>query len=242
MRTILVDDEQGARGHLADLLAHQDEIEVVAQADHPLLAIDVINKLAPELVFLDIQMPLLDGFEMLPYLTCRPIIIFCTAHDSYAIRAFEVNALDYLLKPVTPERLTMALERAANEWARLQSINTMEPRPGGLRKIICQQGGSNRVIWLREINLFQKEGRYTSVWTTAGDHYLTELTLDYLEKKITVPHFFRINRGVLLRKDQIRDYGAQSYGSGELTTHDNQSFTISRSRFPAFKSWLGEPS
>ena len=238
MRTILVDDEDGARGHLRSLLAAHPQITIVAEADHPLDGIRLINAQAPELVFLDIQMPLMDGFELLPYLTTTPIVIFCTAHDSYALKAFEVNALDYLLKPVSPDRLALALERAVNEWSKLASLDGMPPRPQGLRNIVCHQGNEHHVLWLRDIAFFLKEGRYTAVHTRSGHCMLTNLTLDYLEKKIVHPDFFRISRGTILRKEQVLSFRTLTHGSGMIDTKDGGEMTVSRSRFQPFKQWF----
>ncbi len=237
MRTILIDDEEGARGHLRELLRAHTNVDVIAEADHPLEAIRLVNELAPDLVFLDIQMPLMDGFDLIPYLESQPIIIFCSAYDAYALEAFEVNALDYLLKPVDPPRLAQALERARGEWQKLEALAMMAPRPHGLRNIVCQVGGRHRVLWLREITAFHKEGRYTAAHT-ADASYLTDLTLDYLERKIVHPDFFRINRGVILRKDQVRAFEARPHGSATVTTISGEALTVSRSRFGAFKDWF----
>jgi len=238
MRTILVDDEEGARGQLRSLLAAHPDLSVVGEADHPLDAIRMINSLAPELVFLDIQMPLMDGFDLLPYLSARPLVIFCTAYDSYALKAFEVNALDYLLKPVSPERLALALRRATNEWSKLASLATMAPRPQGLRNIVCHQGSEHRVLWLRDIVAFHKDGRYTAVHNRDGSCLLTDLTLDYLEKKIVHPDFFRLNRGAILRRDQVASFRTLPHGSGLVTTTDGEEVTIRRARYQPFKNWL----
>jgi len=236
VRAILIDDEEGARGQLRELLTTHP-VEIVAEADHPLEAIEMVNRLEPDLIFLDIQMPLMDGFDILPYLRTRPIVVFCSAHDVYALEAFEVNALDYLLKPVSAERLAMALDRARNEWQKLEALAEMAPRPRGLRNIVCQTAGKHHVIWLREIWSFAKEGRYTAVETEQG-RFLTDLTLDYLETKIVHPDFFRINRGVILRKDRVRGFEAKPHGSAAVTTIGGEVLTVSRSRFGAFKKWF----
>ena len=238
MRTILVEDEEGARGYLKELLRAHEEVTVVGEADHPVEAIRQINQLVPDLVFLDIQLPLLNGFQMLPYLKTRPIIIFCTAHDEYAVKAFEANALDYLLKPVRPDRLALALGRASNEWQKLSSLKNIALSEPGLRSIVCHRGDAHHALWLRDILLFQKDGRYTAVHSKKDGLFLTDLTLDYLEEKITHDDFFRINRSEIIRKDQIRSYRSGPHGSGQLQSQSDTTHSVSRGRFQAFKSWF----
>ena len=238
LRAILVDDEEGARGHLRTLLAAFPEIIVIGEADHPLDAIERINRDRPELVFLDIQMPLMDGFELLPYLRVQPMIVFCTAYDEYAFKAFETNALDYLLKPVTPERLALSIGRADREWEKLAALESMGPRSGGLRHIVCSRSGATHVIWLRQILGFLKEGRYTAVLTRGDGAFLTTLSLDYLARQITHGDFFRISRSAIVHRENIRRIRPHANGSALIGTNSDQDLRVSRGRFQAFKNWF----
>lgn len=238
MRTILIDDEEPSREFLKDQLKSYPEIEIIAEAKDGLEAIEVINKLRPDLIFLDIQMPVLDGFTVLSYLHCQPMVVFCTAHDAYAIKAFETNALDYLLKPVSRERLALSLDKISDEWHKISQIRSQVQQEEGLRNIVCHQNSIYHVFWLRDIEFFSKEGRYTAVQTSQEGTYLTDLTVDYLEKHIRNPNFFRINRATIIRRDIIRHFKIRTYSTGEVDTESGHSFTVSRGRLQSFKQWF----
>ena len=128
MRCLVVDDERSAREYLRDLLDEIQGIEVIGEAKDGLDAIDKINRLRPELVLLDIQMPVLNGLSLIPYLKHRPLIVFVTAYDQYAIDAFRVHAVDYLLKPVERQLLAEAIQRAQHEWQKLQALHESQHR------------------------------------------------------------------------------------------------------------------
>ena len=119
MKALVVDDESAARALLCRLLARRADVDVVGEASNGIEAIEKVNDLKPDLLFLDVQMPVLSGFDILPYLHEKPLIIFCTAHEEYAVRAFEANAVDYLLKPVAEERLGKCFEKLRGQSERL---------------------------------------------------------------------------------------------------------------------------
>ncbi len=238
MKVIIVDDEPAARGLLRDQLEEFGDLEIVAEAKNGVDAIVQINDHKPDLVFLDIQMPVLDGFDVLPYLKERPIIVFCTAFDHYALKAFEENALDYLLKPIEEERLEKCLARVRKERNKIENLDQVLPDKHGLEKIVCHQNGVHMVVWLKDVDLFRKEGRYTLALGTNGSEYLTDLTIAHLADEITDPNFFQINRSVIIRKQIVKSYKVLASGAGELDTCRHGSFPLSRSRLVDFKSWL----
>ncbi|CAM2067789.1 Response regulator [Sulfidibacter corallicola] len=240
MKVILVDDEPAARGLLRDQLEAFEDIEIVAEAKNGVEAIVQINDHAPDLVFLDIQMPVLDGFDILPYLKERPMIVFCTAFDQYALKAFEEQALDYLLKPVEDDRLDKCLKRVRREWAKIENLGKVVANERGLEKIVCQQNQVHLVVWLKDVALFRKEGRYTLAMGLNGSEYLTDLTIAHLAEEIKDPNFFQINRSVIIRKQIVRSFRVLGSGAGELTTADFGSFSLSRSRVVDFRAWLQE--
>ena len=238
MRTLLVDDEAHARQYLRDLLANHAQIEVIGEAENGLEAIEKINRFVPDLVFLDIQMPVLNGFRVLNYLQCKPLIVFCTAYDQFAIKAFETNALDYLLKPVTAERLAKSLQKVDQEWEKMTQFQQLLSEAEGLRDVVCHRNNAYHVFWLQDIQFFAKEGRYTAVQTELDGTFLTELTVDHLEKQIQNDAFFRINRATIIRRDIIRQFKIQTYSTGKIETADGHSFSVSRSRLQSFKQWF----
>lgn len=238
MRTILIDDEEPSREFLKDQLKAYPEIEIIAEAPDGLEAIEMINQLRPDLIFLDVQMPVLDGFTVLSYLKCQPMVVFCTAHDDYAIKAFETNALDYLLKPVSKDRLALSLDKIGNEWHKIGQIRSQIQQQDGLKNIVCHHNNTYHVFWLRDIDFFTKEGRYTAVQTSKEGTYLTDLTVDYLDKHLQNPHFFRINRATIIRRDIIRHFKIQTYSTGKIDTENGLSFTVSRGRLQSFKQWF----
>jgi len=238
MRTLIVDDENAARAYLRDLLANQASIDIVGEASDGLAAIEAINRLAPDLVFLDIQMPVLNGFEVLPYLRHKPLIVFCTAYDRYALKAFEVSALDYLLKPVDPQRLEKSLGKVRDEWDKLERLHDVNPSPEGLRNLVVHKNGAYHLLWLRDIRLFIKEGRYTVAVASGGERWLTDLTIERLAQDIANPLFFQVNRGAIVHREAIQTFAAKSFGAGALQTQFEDEITISRSRLRAFKNWF----
>ncbi len=237
MRTLLVDDEAAARGYLKDMLTAHPEIQVMAEARDGLEAIEKINRLRPDLVFLDVQMPVLDGFAVLPYLKHRPLIIFCTAFDQYALRAFEVSALDYLLKPPEPARLAKSLEKARDEWGKLERLGE-QVKPAGPRNIVVHKHNKYQVLWLRDIHMFIKEGRYTSAVVDDNQRFLTDLSLDKLAKDIVDPSFMRVSRSAIIRKEFISTFAVKSFGTGEIVTRIGERIAVSRGRLRDFKTWF----
>lgn len=238
MRVYLVDDEKPARGFLAHQLNKIEGIEIIGDSGCPLDAIEKINLLKPDLVFLDIEMPHLNGFEVLPYLACKPMIIFCTAYDAFAIKAFEVNALDYILKPVMLDRLKQSLQRAHNAWQKLENLHSTEGKPMGLQRLLCSVGAENKVVHLEQVCLIEKTGRYVSVQTHDQHEYLTDLTIDYIEQHLADPNFFRINRGLIVQRDHVVSFKKNPHGTLDVTPRFGETITVSRRRAKGFIDWL----
>lgn len=236
MRAVIVDDEMAARGLLRKRLRDFPEIEIIAEAENELVAIELINKNKPDLVFLDIQMTMLSGFEVLLYLEERPLIVFCTAHDHYAVKAFEENAIDYLLKPVSKERLAKCLEKVKKELNR-ESTDISDVMEGSLARIVGDIGNRKVVLRLDEILLFRKEGRYTTCWSRDQREVLTSLTIDYLEDHIPEQHFFRIDRGTIIHRDLIQNFRPNA-GIIEITSTNDSILVVSRRRCREFKTWI----
>lgn len=186
MRALIVDDERLARAELTRLLAAHPEIEIAGEARNGEEALDLVAKLAPDVLFLDIQMPGLTGFEVLERLDDVPQVIFTTAYDQYAIQAFEVSALDYLLKPIVPNRLAAALARLRPRAERTR-----------LEQVFVRDGDRCWIVRLPDIFLLESEGNYTRV-CFGQERPLIRRSLNALEEQLDPAVFFRASRKEIL--------------------------------------------
>lgn len=210
MRILLVDDEAPARAVLRELLAADPEVEVAGEAANGFEAMRLTAELAPDLVLLDIQMPKLDGFEVLELLgTKAPAVVFCTAHDEHALRAFEVNAVDYLLKPVDPERLATALARTRERLARgeaapaLSAARLADAAHGGyLERVLIREEGHVHVLPVARIDFVEARDDYL-VFHCGKTTYRKQQTLGDLEKRLDPRRFVRIHRSFVLALDRL---------------------------------------
>ena len=210
---IIIDDEVLARKRLKKLLIpYADRIEIIGEADNGASGLDLAETKRPDFIFLDIQMPVLNGFEMLPRLTYQPYIIFTTAYDEYAIQAFETNSIDYLLKPIRSERLAITVEKmfgvhkkaTQKLWQQDQLetlIASLKPNKS-LRTITVQNRDKMTIVNLKEVALFQSEDKLTVMQTVDGKRHLLTHSLNQLEQKLP-DHFIRLNRSAIVNEDEI---------------------------------------
>ncbi len=210
IRTLLVDDEPPARERLAALLAVHPQVEIVGEAGDVETAREICTRVRPDLLFLDIQLPRASGFDLIGMLGELPAVIFVTAYDRYAIRAFEVNALDYLLKPIHPARLAAALSRV-----------TISPEdPGGLRdngKVALQEDGGLRLVPLASITHIEAQDNYTRVHFTDGSSTFIRRPLADWRKQLPKGRFLRLGRSLLVQVDAVQSIKMQSRDSSLLT-------------------------
>ena len=191
MKTLIIDDTKLARTELAYLLSSHDDIEVVGEADNGKRALEMIRKTTPGLIFLDIQMPGMNGFEMLEKLDETPEVIFVTAYDEFAIKAFDYNALDYLQKPVTPERLQNALDKVREK---LKSRNIAAKKiMHEDSQVFVKDGDDCWFVTLKEVRLFVVSDNYTRIYFNQEKPMIPK-TLNYLETRLDPEVFFRANR------------------------------------------------
>jgi len=202
MKAVIVDDERLARVELRRLLRDFPDVQIVGEAAHVEDAVEQVERLQPDLLFLDIEMPGGTGFDVLERLERVPRVIFTTAYDQHAVKAFEVNALDYLLKPVEGGRLCAALQKAeerlrgAREYA--------EPPPGGfLERAFVRDGELCLIVDFREVVLFESEGNYTRLHV-ASHQPLLGRSLAYLEERLDPRAFFRANRRELINLREVQ--------------------------------------
>jgi two-component system, LytTR family, response regulator len=216
VRALIVDDERLARAELARLLAAHPEIEIAGEARNGEEALDLIAKLAPDLLFLDIQMPGMTGFELLDLLDDVPEVIFTTAYDQFAIRAFEVNALDYLLKPIAPNRLAAALARLRPRTERTR-----------LEQVFVREGDRCWIVRLPDIFLLESEGNYTRLYF-ANERPLIRRSLNALEEQLDPNLFFRAGRKEIINLKWIDKVDLAVGGGLEVTLRGGRKVEMSR--------------
>ena len=238
IKTLIVDDEPVARRLLREGLEPLSEIEVVGEAANGKEALLQIGKLQPDLVFLDLQMPVMSGFEVVRGLSgsALPIIVIVTAFDQYAIQAFEAGAIDYLLKPVSEARLARAVERAKNlltkpgeiadQVARIASVTTPS-HPVTSRKVVGRSGDDYILLDANEVLAFQAEREL--VWIiTSRQRLLATQTLRGIEERFREPQFQRVHRNAIVNVNQVRKMTAMSSQRWCITLSNSLQIVVSK--------------
>lgn len=226
LRVLLVDDERLARAELRRLLQAHPAVEIVGEAASAAEAMAQIAALQPDLLLLDVQMPGGSGFDLLAALDHAPEVIFCTAHDQYALQAFEASALDYLQKPVQAQRLATALVRAG---ARLRIM------PSAPRKIFIKDGERCWFVALADIMLFTSEGNYARVHF-GSQQPLMPRSLHQLEERLDTAQFFRANRRQIVNLAHVTQVTVNAADGLELLLADGTRVEVSRRRAQQFKA------
>jgi DNA-binding LytR/AlgR family response regulator len=245
IRTIIVDDEAPARERLRRFLGEFPEVEIVAEAHHGLQAVEVIEAEKPDLVFLDIQMPGLDGFGVIEALREPPAIIFVTAYDEYAIQAFEVNALDYLLKPFSKERLKASLDRLDEAGQEDQALAdrfsallvSLAEQEKYLTRLAVWQQSNVRLLEVDEIDWIGVEAKETVVHV-GETSYPVRRTLTDLEKRLDPKRFFRAHRSAIVNLDRVTEIIPWFKGSHKLRLSTGVEVELSRARARELKKLL----
>lgn len=239
LRALVVDDEPLARERLCRLISKQPQVTLIGECGDGLTAVETILKTQPNLVFLDIQMPELDGFEVVRRLpsTARPCIVFVTAFDRYAVRAFEVEAMDYLLKPVDEERFLAALRRvqarnergAQSEWnERLTRLLVeLKPENKSVDRLAVKTDG--RVLFLKftELDWIEASDNYVEIHAGPNIHLLRE-TLASLNERLPSDQFLRISRSVIINVEHVRELQPLFHGEYSVILKDGTRVTLTR--------------
>ncbi len=238
IRTLIVDDEPLARGRLRQLLQEESEVELIGECSDGREAVATIQKTPPDLIFLDVQMPELDGLGVAKAIDAdkAPVIVFVTAHDKFALEAFEVHAVDYLLKPFDRERFQKALRRGL-EQVRNREGKALAERQAALiaelkspkttGRIAVKSGG--HVVWVKldDVDWIGSADNYAELHVGAKSHLLRE-TLGALESRLDPKVFVRISRSVIVNIPRVKELKRLFYGGCELVLQDGTRLTLSR--------------
>ena len=238
IRVLIVDDEPLARERIRDLLASANDVEIVGECENGKEAVDLIREKKPDLLFLDVQMPHLDGFGVVEEIGAEemPTTIFVTAYDRHALRAFEVHALDYLLKPFDAERFGKALERARIRLGQKQGqmnpqlealLSDVQTRSKPLERIMIKTSGRIFFLRLEEIDYIEAAGNYVRLHVGKEDHLLRE-TMSSLESKLDPRKFLRIHRSTIVNIESVKELQPLFHGEYAVLLRDGTQLTLSR--------------
>jgi two-component system LytT family response regulator len=251
IRVLLVDDEPLAREMLREMLQNDQQVVIVGESCNGREALEAICAHAPDVLFLDVQMPELGGFEVLDSLGKGPIphVIFVTAYDQYAVRAFEVHALDYLLKPFDQERFNVAWQRAKVQIMRdrtsgmdqriVSLLEELKAEKKYLERLVIKANGRIYFLEANEIDWIEAEGNYVSVHSGKKSHLLRE-TISSLESQLDPKKFVRIHRSSIVRIDQIQELQPWFHGEYRIILHDGTQLTLSRNHRDKLQDALGK--
>ncbi len=246
VRTLIAEDEKPARRRLRSMLEGIPEIEIIAEAEDGGMASMLIDRMRPDLVLLDIQMPKQNGFEVLEHIHHMPEIVFVTAYDQYAIRAFEVDAVDYLLKPYTRPRLLKAIEKAVrslqettDQRAKILSVlERYRETKARLTRLTVRTADDYRVFDVERISLFRAEEGLVFLHV-GGDRFLVDLPLQTLEDRLDPEQFFRVHRNAIVNLRMISRIRPDANGKLLVELPGDQNVTVSRYRAQQLKSATG---
>ena len=250
IRVLVVDDEPLAREMIREMLGDDSDVEVVAECANGREAVEAIKSLKPDLVFLDIQMPELGGFEVLESFDAQstPYIIFVTAYDQYAVRAFEVHAFDYLLKPFDRERFDAAWQRVKEQIKLDQSgererhilalLEELKTGPRHLERLVIKNGGRVFFLNVDDVHCIESEGNYVRVYDNQKGYLLRE-TITSLEDQLDPRQFRRIHRSAIVKIDKIKEMQPWFHGEYRVIMENGKQLTLSRNYRANFQRLVG---
>lgn len=237
MKVLIIDDERLARKELSNLLAEYKDIEILGEAANADEAEEMIDKLNPDLIFLDIQMPGRTGFELLETLEKTPKVIFTTAYDEYALKAFEFNALDYLLKPIEPKRLTESINKIRKEveTQKEQSKNSNQLTVND--QVFVKDGDNCWFVKLKDVRLFESDGNYIKVYFDKNKPMIHK-SLNALDEKLDNKHFFRVSRKHIINLEWIDEIETWFNGGLMVKLKGGDKVEVSRRQATKFKDLM----
>lgn len=240
IRILIIDDEPLARDLIKSYISELEDIELVGECGDGFEGFKLINETNPDLVFLDIMMPKLTGFEMLELIENPPAVIFSTAYDEYAIKAFEQNAIDYLLKPYTQERLQEAVRKAIEKIDQKPAIEKITEAVTNeeLSRIAVKTGHKIRILSLEEIRYLEAQDDYVKIFVMGGS-WLKQSTMKYYETHLPKSDFLRVHRSYIVRLKEINKLEQMGKDSHVAILHDRTEIPVSRSGYSKLKEVLG---
>ncbi|MBN2745591.1 MAG: LytTR family transcriptional regulator DNA-binding domain-containing protein [Bacteroidales bacterium] len=246
IKIAIIDDEAPARMIIRSFLMEHEDIEILCECENGFDGAMAIKDLNPDLVFLDIQMPKLTGFEMLELIEPIPLVIFTTAYDSFALKAFEVNAVDYLLKPFSQKRFNQALQRALD-------LNKLGSRPQGdmnklleytrsqeevIQRIVVKTNNNIEILPVSRIEHIEAQDDYVFLHLDGGERFLKDLTMKYLEQHLDSGDFVRVHRSHIVRVERISRLESDADGSSTIRLKSGVDIPVSRSGLQRLKEML----
>lgn len=229
IRVLIVDDEPPARRRLERWLRRDSSLEMVGNCASAAEALAIIAEQMPDIIFLDIQMPRVDGFALLEQLDATPLVVFVTAYDQYAVRAFEVSAFDYLLKPYDEERFAQVLQRAKQQLQlqRQQPLLLRQSPPKFLRKLVIKTPQKVFLLNTEDIDWIKAEGKYVRLYAGQAS-YLWRGAISDLEAQLEAATFIRIHRSTIINLERVKELHPLFHGEYEVILRDGTQLTLSR--------------
>lgn len=243
IRTVIVEDEELARNLLKSFLKDSENIDLIGECENGFEGVKMINELKPDLIFLDIQMPKINGFEMLELIEHKPHIIFATAYDQFALKAFEYNAADYLLKPYSKERLQEAIKKVAERIDAGGSSSEITdkiinfPREGFLERIVVKDRNKIHIIPVDQIRYIEAMDDYVMIYTREG-RFIKQQTMKRLENTLNPSDFIRIHRSHIVRIEEINEIQQYEKESYIVILHDKTRLRVSKTGYKNLKDIL----
>ncbi len=245
IKILVVDDEQLARDVIKAYLRKYDSLELVGEASDGFEGIKKINELKPDIIFLDIQMPRLTGFEMLELIDEPPVIVFSTAFDQYALKAFEVNASDYLLKPFSEDRFKEALDKAfkllANKTESKKKfedlVKTLEKKPEYLERVVVKNAQKITLVSIDDLKFIEAQDDYTMLYTEKGN-FLKQKTMKYFEENLNPSDFLRVHRSYIVKLSVIKQIDLLEKESYQIQLTDGKKLPVSKSGYQRLKEFF----
>ena len=245
IKAIIIDDEPLARSIVKEYLETQNDIQIVQECNDGFEGVKAIQQHQPDLIFLDIQMPKINGFEMLELLEQQPAVIFTTAFDEFAIKAFDAHAIDYLLKPFSKARFETAIQKWKDQHNNIDSKNktkvfleTVSKQPEEQLRVVVKAGSKIRIIPVHEIIFIEADDDYVRIHTADGS-FLKKKTMQHFEEVLNQKEFVRVHRSYIVSIPQITRIETSEKDTHEAVLKNNQRIPLSKTGYPKLKAVLG---
>jgi two-component system, LytTR family, response regulator len=244
-KVVIIDDEPLARSLVVEFLQQHSSIEIAAECNDGFQGVKAIMQHKPDLIFLDIQMPKINGFEMLELLDSTPSVIFTTAFDEYAIKAFEANAIDYLLKPFSKERFDLAIKK----WIEKKNTTSSEKniqdllenatkQPDERNRIVVKNGSDIRIVPVADVTYIEAYDDYVKIFTK-DTYYLKKKTMNYYEQVLDSSHFFRTHRSYIINLQELTKIEPLEKNTYVVLLKNGKRIPLSRTGYSKLKETLG---